>query len=120
MAPAAQAALLRCQAEAWANPSSLHGFGLAAAEELERQRQSAWPPVLGCDAGRVVFTSGGTEAIHLALLGTCSGVASGARLVTTAVEHPATLAAAEQRRRARAGRCCSSRWIAGAWWTPIS
>ena len=99
MAPAVQAALLRCQAEAWANPSSLHGFGLAAAEELERQRQRL-AAMLGCDAGRVVFTSGGTEAIHLALLGTCSGVASGARLVTTAVEHPATLAAAEQRLRA--------------------
>jgi cysteine desulfurase len=33
--------------EAWANPSSLHGFGLAAAERLERSRQRI-AEVLGC------------------------------------------------------------------------
>ncbi len=87
------------QAQAWANPSSLHGFGLAAAEQLERSRQGL-ASLLGCRHERLVFTSGGTESIHLALLGCAPqledqaqpGVAP--RLVISAVEHPATCAAA--------------------------
>ena len=54
--------------DAWANPSSLHGFGLAAAEALERSRLQL-ADRLGCDGEEVVFTSGGSESIHLALLG---------------------------------------------------
>ena len=42
-----------------------------------------------------MVTSGGTEAIHLALLGAAAGLTPG-RLVISAVEHPATLAAAAQ------------------------
>ena len=39
VAPEVAAVMEAVQAEAWANPSSLHGFGLAAAEQLERARQ---------------------------------------------------------------------------------
>ena len=78
--------------QAWANPSSLHGFGLRAAEALERARRQA-AACLSCDPEALVFTSGGTEAIHTALLGAASPLAPG-RLVISAVEHPATLAAA--------------------------
>ena len=67
LAPQVQQAMQGCQRHAWANPSSLHGFGLQAAEQLERQRQRL-AELLGCQSGRVVFTSGGTEAIHLAFL----------------------------------------------------
>ncbi|EDY38746.1 cysteine desulfurase [Cyanobium sp. PCC 7001] len=77
---------------AWANPSSLHGFGLQAAEALERARLQA-AGCLGCDPDCLVFTSGGTEAIHTALLGMAAAHPTG-RLVITAVEHPATVAAA--------------------------
>ncbi|SBO42241.1 cysteine desulfurase family protein [Cyanobium sp. NIES-981] len=80
------------QREAWANPSSLHGFGLQAAEALERARRLA-ARCLGCDPAALVFTSGGTEAIHTALLGAAALLPVG-RLLITAVEHPATLAAA--------------------------
>jgi len=89
-----QQAMARCQAEAWANPSSLHGFGLSAAEQLERQRQRL-AGLLGCVSGRVVFCSGGSEAIHLALLGSAARLSPG-RLLLSAVEHPATQAAAAQ------------------------
>ena len=82
------------QATAWANPSSLHGPGLAAAELLERSRLSL-AAGLGCEPDELVVTSGGTEAIHLALLGAAAGLTPG-RLVISAVEHPATLAAAAQ------------------------
>jgi len=80
--------------EAWANPSSLHGFGLAAAERLERSRQRI-AEILGCNANQVILTSGGTESIHMALLGAAADGPPG-RLVISAVEHPATVAAAAQ------------------------
>lgn len=87
-------AMALAQATAWANPSSLHGPGLAAAEQLERSRLSL-AAGLGCESDELVVTSGGTEAIHLALLGAAAGLTPG-RLVISAVEHPATLAAAAQ------------------------
>jgi cysteine desulfurase len=77
---------------AWGNPSSLHGFGLAAAEQLERSRQEL-AAMLGADAEELLFSSGGSESIHLAIHGVCSRCPPG-RLLLSAVEHPATLAAA--------------------------
>ena len=90
-------AMAAVQAQAWGNPSSLHRQGQAAAEVLERARwQSA--AALGCDPAELVFTSGGTEAIHLALLGTAARLPAG-RLLISSVEHPATEAAARQLER---------------------
>ena len=91
--------------EAWANPSSLHGFGLAAAERLERSRQRI-AEVLGCSSNQVILSSGGTESIHMALLGVAADGPPG-RLVISSVEHPATVAAAAQlqRRRWQVERC---------------
>ena len=99
LAPQVQQAMQGCQRHAWANPSSLHGFGLQAAEQLERQRQRL-AELLGCQSARLVFTSGGTEAIHLALLGMANQLPPDSRLLISSVEHPATLAAAEQLKRA--------------------
>lgn len=87
-------AMALAQATAWANPSSLHAPGLTAAEQLERSRLSL-AAGLGCEPDELVVTSGGTEAINLALLGAAAGLTPG-RLVISAVEHPATLAAAAQ------------------------
>ena len=85
-------AMARAMATAWANPSSLHGPGLAAAESLERSRQLL-ADRLGADAEELIFTSGATESIHMSLRGTAQQLEPG-RLVISAVEHPATLAAA--------------------------
>ena len=85
-------AMADVQSTAWANPSSLHGPGLAAAEQLERSRQTL-AMLLGCDAEELVVTSGGTEAIHLALLGAAARLQPG-RVLISAVEHPATQSAA--------------------------
>jgi cysteine desulfurase len=87
-------AMAIAQQQAWANPASLHGFGLAAAERLERSRQQV-AHCLGCSPAEVVFTSGGTESIHLALLGAAAHLDPG-RLLISAVEHPATVAAARR------------------------
>jgi len=80
--------------QAWANPSSLHGLGLQAAEQLERCRCQV-AELLGADAEEVVFSSGGSESIHLALLGAAAPLPPG-RILISAVEHPATLAAVAQ------------------------
>ena len=82
------------QADTWANPSSLHGPGLRAAECLERSRQSI-AIALGADRDQLTFTSGATESVHLALLGTALKRQPG-RLVISAVEHPAVMAAAQR------------------------
>ncbi|UPH90474.1 cysteine desulfurase family protein [Synechococcus sp. NB0720_010] len=101
LAPEVQAEIQRVDREAWANPSSLHAFGLAAAEQLERSRQQI-AAQLGC-GGDLIFTSGGSESIHLALLGAAAelwdGQGSAPRLLLSAVEHPATEAAALQLQR---------------------
>ena len=88
------AAMLAAYQGAWANPSSLHGFGFEAADCLERSRQ-AIAAALGFPASWLTFCSGGTEASHAALLGAASGLPTG-RLVISAVEHPAVQAAAYQ------------------------
>jgi len=85
--------LLRYQQQAWANPSSLHPAGLAAAELLERSRQRLLE-LLGCPNGQVVFTSGGTEADNLALLGHGNRSTPG-RLLISPFEHAAIRRSAE-------------------------
>ena len=86
------AAMAAAGSSAWANPSSLHGFGLAAADCLERSRQ-AIASSLGAEGAQVILCSGGTEAAHLALQGAAATLPPG-RLVISAVEHPAVVAAA--------------------------
>ena len=72
----------------WANPSSVHGPGRAARRALNaaRDRIAAF---FRLPADSLIFTSGGTEALALAL----NGAEAGARLVG-ATEHPAVLEAA--------------------------
>ena len=73
----------------YGNASSIHHFGQAARHALdEARRQTA--SLLGAAPEEIVFTSGGTEADNLALL----GFGAGAHAITTTVEHPAVLAAA--------------------------
>jgi len=91
-APEVLVAMDRAHREAWANPSSLHGFGLAAADRLERGRQ-ALASRLGCEREELVLVSGGSEAIHTALIG-CAGSLEPGRVLLSAVEHPASYAAA--------------------------
>ena len=89
--------VLRCmdrvQRDAWANPSSLHGPGLIAAEALGRCREQI-AAALNAEPDQLIFTSGATESVHLALLGAVDQQPIG-RLVISAVEHPAVEAAAQ-------------------------
>jgi cysteine desulfurase len=69
------------------NPSSVHSGGRAANAVLEGARDSLarWA---GCDPESLVFTSGGTEALALALNGS-----NATRVLAGATEHSAVLAA---------------------------
>ena len=89
-------AMAEARQQAWANPSSLHGFGLAAAESLERSRRSL-ATVLGCSVEELIFCSGGTEAAHLAIVGLARSLEPG-RFLVSSVEHPAVAAAAAELR----------------------
>ena len=84
--------MIEIQDRAWANPSSLHGLGLKAAEALERARLQI-ADKLSADRRDVVFTSGATESVHLALQGLAASRSPG-RVVISAVEHPAVFGAA--------------------------
>jgi cysteine desulfurase len=68
--------------EQWGNPSSVHRRGRAARQTIERARDAVAALLRGVDPGGVVFVSGGTEANHLALLGT-----GRSRILVSAVEH---------------------------------
>jgi cysteine desulfurase len=98
LAPEVWQAMEQTWREGWANPSSLHGPGLAAAEALERSRWQVAED-LGASPEEVIWCSGGTEAIQTALLGHAATLPPG-RLLISAVEHPATeVAAAVLRQR---------------------
>jgi len=86
-------AVARALREQWGNPSSSHGPGRAALQAMDSARQQV-ADLLGCRAGEIIFTSGGTESDNLALLGLARGGRRGRRVVISAVEHPAVEAAA--------------------------
>jgi cysteine desulfurase len=82
-------AMLPFLREAHGNPSSGHAFGRRARQAVEAARAEVAAAV-GASADEVVFTGSGTEASNLALRGAFE--AGGRRhLVTSAIEHPATL-----------------------------
>jgi cysteine desulfurase len=80
--------------ERFGNPSSIHHLGMETrrAVKLARERLAR---VMGLPPQAVIFTSGGTEADNLALLGAFeSSRLNGDRLLVSAIEHPAVLNAA--------------------------
>src|SRR5437660_2219810 len=82
--------------EAFGNPSSAHRFGRTARAGLEEAKRTV-AECLGVEPSQVIFTSGGTEADNLAIIG--SALAARARggpfrVAVAATEHKAVLAAA--------------------------
>lgn len=93
LAPEARDAMLRWldgpEGTGFGNPHSPHKLGRQAAAAIEAAREKVaalFPP-----GGRVIFTSGATEAINLAIRG--SG--SGGSVSVSAIEHAAVLDTAE-------------------------
>jgi cysteine desulfurase len=82
--------------QAFGNPSSAHRFGRAARAGIEQARREVAQAV-GGEPNQVIFTSGGTEADNLGIIG--AALASRDRggsvcAVVSAIEHKAVLAAA--------------------------
>ena len=74
-------------AEHFGNASSIHHHGQETRAATERARESV-AGLLGCKPSEIVFTSGGTEADNLAILGV---VRAGDHVITSTVEHHAVL-----------------------------
>ncbi len=81
--------------EQYGNASSLHRMGQAARHAIETARAEV-AALIGAEARHVVFTSGGTEADNLAILGTLAAYPTKRHVVTTAVEHVAVLSLCER------------------------
>src|SRR5438067_3389547 len=82
--------------EAFGNPSSAHRFGRAARAGVEEAKR-AIAEAVGAEPNQVVFTSGGTEADNLAIIGAALAARDRDgpfRVAVSATEHKAALAAA--------------------------
>ncbi len=93
--------------EVFGNPSSAHRFGRAARAGLEQARREI-AEALGADPVQVFFTSGGTEADNLAVIGAAAAARQQGRpcrVVVSAVEHKAVLGAAHHVARTGGTEC---------------
>lgn len=73
----------------YGNPSSLHRMGIAAEKEVKAAKERI-AATLRVNPGEIFFTSGGTEANNLAILGTAMAN-RGKHIISTPLEHPATM-----------------------------
>src|SRR5262249_20692557 len=84
-------AMLPYLSDIFGNPSSVHHVGRRARALLDDARDRV-ARVWSCKPSEVVFTSGGTEAINLAICGAARLLRpKGRHIITSAVEHHAVL-----------------------------
>lgn len=77
--------------EDYGNPSSMHFKGVRS-EQYVKQAREQIARLLKVSEKEIIFTSGGTEADNLALIGAAmANRRSGMHLITTRIEHPAVL-----------------------------
>lgn len=99
-------AMARWQSNRFGNPASQHAIGRQARIALEDAReaigQALGAKLTGPQADRLIFTSGGTEANNLALLGLAmsdDAVSQEREVIVSAIEHPSIKGPAEQLER---------------------
>jgi len=90
--PAVLDAMLPFLRDGFGNASSAHAVGRAARRAVETAREQVAASI-GAEPREIIFTSGGTEANHLAVM----GLRVGKRVVVSAIEHPAVMAPAKRR-----------------------
>jgi cysteine desulfurase len=101
LAAGAARAMAECLADAGqqANPASAHSAGRAARVRVEAARAQV-AALIGAPPESVVFTSGATESVNLAVLGTARAASRGRRhVVTSRVEHRSGIEACRQLER---------------------
>lgn len=75
----------------YGNPSSMHSMGVQGEKLLKTAKRSV-AKAIGASEKDIVFTSGGTEANNLAVMGTAQAYKkTGNHLITTSIEHPSVL-----------------------------
>lgn len=90
LAPEVAAAMADAM-DRFGNPNSAHRYGRQAASDVELARERVHS-ALGIQSGRIIFTSGATEALNLAIVGAARAAPpSRRRIVTIATEHAAVL-----------------------------
>jgi len=97
VAPEVLEVMTSCLGQVYGNASSIHHFGQSAKQRVEAARRQL-AALIRCQPADLAFTSGGTEADNMAVL----GVARAARakhVITSAIEHPAVLGPCEQLER---------------------
>ena len=87
VAPQVREAMLPYFSDRFGNASSLHKFGLEAKAALDEARRTV-ANALHAEPVEIIFTSGGTEANNLAILGTAFRYSEPGHLITSSVEHP--------------------------------
>ncbi len=96
VAPEVLETVVSCLGQVYGNASSIHHFGQGAKQRLEAARRQV-AALINASAAEIVFTSGGTEANNLAILGlTRAHPAARKHVITCAIEHPAVLSPVKQ------------------------
>src|SRR5579883_3016042 len=84
VAPEVLESLVPCLGQVYGNASSIHHFGQAATQKLEAARRQL-AALIHANPTDQIFTSGGTEADNMAILGVARAAAGSSRhIVTTA------------------------------------
>ncbi len=93
-------AAVSCLGQVYGNASSIHYFGQTAKQRLEQARRQI-ASLMGCAPAELIFTSGGTEADNMAVLGAARAAAGrpSRHVITSPIEHPAVLAGCRQLER---------------------
>ena len=79
--------MMRALTEDFANPSSLHSFGLKVEKEIEVARKNA-ADLIGAQSDEIYFTSGGTESNNIAVHGAIEkNKRRGKKIITSSIEH---------------------------------
>src|SRR5262249_15259669 len=89
--PAVRATTLPFLEYQFGNPSSSHAYGKSAREAVVVARTQV-AGLIGAEPDEIAFTGGGSEASNHAIKGTIfTRLTAGANIITSAIEHPATL-----------------------------
>lgn len=79
--------MVLCMEKYYANPSSAHKLGIEAEKKANEARAEVGR-LIGAAPKEIVFTSGGSEANNMAILGAASG---GGHIISSKIEHPSVM-----------------------------
>lgn len=106
VAPEVVEAMLPFLRDYWGNPSSIYHFGSRLANSMDRAREQIGS-LIGAEPRELVFTSCGTESINTVLQSALNLHPDKRHIVTTAVEHSATVNYCEWLEK----RGCTVTWL---------